>query len=363
MMDERAGVPAKDAGGTAVEGSGTAERFGLKEWFIWTMGQLSAAGEWFAGRGMKLMVLKYKAPLAQIKTRSTETQIVMATLANGTPSWTAPGISSPGNVLNMIEALTTQENVLSLKEAQLAVAAGEWDNILNPWHDESVTVLRIGRVYFGQTPKAPSWSRLKATGQSRERITREGTDIESAWKESNQAWLPAPGITFATFQARRTTAEAKGLLHSQAEKAASNERGLLITQANSLYDLCVAWYEIATATFAADTVQGALIRTIPVNYNPSEAPGQLHFTQHYAPAPNQIKLVWEAPRGHRFNLYAKTPSSNEFVKIVDDAAITEWMGQGLETGHWAFKGEAINADGLGEMSEVIVVPVTAAMAA
>ncbi len=309
------------------------------------------------------MVIRYQEPLAQIKTRSTQSQVIMENLVNGIPSWMAPGFVSPGNVLNMIQALTTQENLLSLKEAQLAIAAGEWDSILNPWHDESVTALRVGRVSFGKTPKAPSWSRLKASGQSRDRITKEGTDIESAWQESNPAWVPAPGITFAAFQARRTTAEVKGRAWSLADKAASNERGMLITQANALYELCVGWYEVATATFAADTVRGALIRTIPVNYNPNAVPGKLHFSQYYSPAPNQLKLVWEAARGQRFNLYAKSPSSNEFVKIVDDATITEWMGQALEAGNWAFKGEAINADGLGEMSEVIVVPVTAAMAA
>ena len=36
---------------------------------------------------------------------------------------------------------------------------------------------------------------------------------------------------------------------------------------------------------------------------------------------------------------------------------------GLTPGIWAFKGEATNADGLGEMSEVIIVPVMAAQAA
>ena len=199
--------------------------------------------------------------------------------------------------------------------------------------------------------------------QSRARITKEGTDIENAWKETSQAWVPAPGITFAAFQARRTIAEAKGLAHGQADKAAANERGLLITQANTLYELCVGWYEVATATFAADTVRGALIRTIPVNYNPNAVVGKLHFSQHYSPAPNQLKLVWEAARGQHFNIDGKAPGSGEFVKLVNNVTFNEWMAQGLTAGIWAFKGEAINADGLGEMSEVIVVPVMAAMAA
>ena len=320
--------------------------------------------EWFAGhRIAKEKNMKTKIPLPAIKTRGTETQIVMQTLANGTPSWQAANCISPENFLGNLQALTVQENLLSLKEAALDVAAGEWDNILNPWHDESVAVLRLGRVIFAKTPKAPAWRSLSADGGGRDRITKEGTDIESAWQSSNPAWVPKQGLTLASFQARRTTAEAKGWLWSLAGKAVDEERGVMIDLANNIYDLCVDWYAQATATFDKDTIQGALIRTIPVNYDPNEAPGQLRFSQHYSPAPNQLRLVWEAARGEHFNLYGRAPGSNEFVKMLDNVTSTTWMGEGLAAGQWAFKGEAKNADGLGEMSAVIVVPVLAALAA
>lgn len=307
--------------------------------------------------------MKTKIPLPAIKTRGTETQIVAATLANGSPSWQAANSISPENLLNLLNDLTTQENLLSLKEAALAVAAGEWDNILNPWHEESVAVLKLGRVIFASTPKAPAWRSLSANGQSRAVITSEGTDIESAWQSSNPAWVPKQGLTFANFQARRTTADTKARLWALADKAVDEERGVLIDMANHIYDLCVDWYTQATATFDKDSPEGALIRTIPVNYDPNEAPGRLHFSQHYSPAPNQLRLVWEAARGEHFNLYGRAPGSNEFVKMLNNVTQNSWMGEGLEAGQWAFKGEATNADGLGEMSEVIVVPVMAAMAA
>ena len=350
--------------GGAVDDYGTAERFLLMEEAGVTLRVVAAACEWFVRPGLKLMkTLKTKVPLPEIKTRSTETQIVMEALAGETPPWMAPGIVSTGNFLNMIQGLTTQENFLSLKEAELAVAAGEWDSILDPWHDESVTVLKFGRLHWARTPKAPAWRPLSANGGGRDRVTKEGTDIESAWKSSSEAWVPKAGMTFTNFVARRTTADAKGRLYSLADKAVDEERGMLIVQANAIYDICVEWYALATANFGADTPQGALIRTIPVNYNPNAAPGQLHFSQHYSPAPNQLKLVWEAGRGEHFNIYAKAPGATEFVKILNHVSQTSWMGEGMAAGQWAFKGEAVNADGLGEMSEVIVVPVMAALAA
>ena len=307
--------------------------------------------------------MKTKVPLPAIKTRGTETQIVAATLATGTPPWQAANFISPENLLNLLNDLTTQENLLSLKDAALAVSAGEWDNILNPWHEESVAVLKLGRVIFASTPKAPAWRSLSANGQSRAVITKEGTDIESAWQSSNPAWVPKQGLTFANFQARRTTADTKARLWALADKAVDEERGVMIDMANHIYDLCVDWYTQATATFDKNTPEGALIRTIPVNYDPNEAPGQLQFTQHFSPAPNQVKLLWEAARGEHYNLYAKMPGALEFNQIASNVSQASWMGEGLTAGDWMFKAEAKNAAGLGEMSVIITVPVAAAMAA
>jgi hypothetical protein len=308
-------------------------------------------------------IMRYKTPLRAIKTRGTETQIVMETIANGTPPWLAPGIILPDDFLIMLKALTTQENLLSVEEARLAVAASEWDNILGPWHAASVTVLKLGRAEFRGTPKGGGWSHLKANGQSRDRITKEGTELENTWKEANPAWVPKPAITFATFQGYRTNAETKARAFSFADKAVANERDMLITQANAIYDVCVAWYELAAAYFGADTPQGILIRTIPTNYNPDQTPGRLRFPLRASPTPGALQLKWVAARGERFNIYGKAPNSNEFVKLLDHVTVKEWVTHGLTAGIWAFKGEAINADGLGEMSEVIVVPVIAAQVA
>ena len=130
-----------------------------------------------------------------------------------------------------------------------------------------------------------------------------------------------------------------------------------------MYELSVQWYLMATGAFAAGTVEGGLIRTIPTQYNPGTTPGQLHFEQHFSPAPSQVELVWSAARAESFNIFAKAPGGADFVKILNRVTQTSWVGQGLAAGSWAFKGEAVNAVGIGESSAVVLVPVAAALAA
>lgn len=298
--------------------------------------------------------------LAHIKDRATKTFLVMEEIA---PQWMAPNFISPNNFNDLITGLTAQESALGLKEAELAVTAGQFDGALNLWHEDSVLTLKIGRVHFGSSDKAPAWRNLTANAGSRAIIIEEGTDIAEAWEKSDALWVPKAGKTLALFKGLGTAATAKGSAHGLVEKDVAIQRGILWSLANPLYDLCVKWYEMATATFSAETPQGYLIRTIPVNYNPNEAPGQLQFVEHYSPAPSQVKLVWHAPRGQRYNIYAKPPGAAGFMSIMENATLTQWMGEGLTAGDWVFKGEAINAAGTGETSAFITVPVSAVQAA
>ena len=307
--------------------------------------------------------MKTKAPLPYIKDRSSQTSAVMLQLADNPPNWTAPNFISPQNFKGQLDEIQPQENKLSLREAQLAVAAGEWDSLLEAWHDEAVTVLALARPLFRDTAKAPAWRAIRAGKSSRETVAATGRYIIAAWQASNAAWVPKPALTLAAFTARQTAATAKAAAHSAAETLVDVERGILHDQANNIYDLSVQWYELATGYFAPGTLAGSLIRTIPTAYNPNEAPGQLHFQLRFSPSPNSVQLGWNAPRGEHYNIYALAPGAAEFVKILDNVTQTSWQGQGLSAGQWAFKGEATNAAGAGPQSEVIVVPVHAAMAA
>jgi hypothetical protein len=304
---------------------------------------------------------KLRAALAHIRNRGAVTASIMIDLSG---EWLAPEFVSPNNFDNMVDAVTDQYLDLVDKESLTNIAAGEWDAVLNPWHDASVLALQMARGSFKNNPaKLSAWDGLSAGGYSRELITSEGIAIEKAWKNTGTTWLPKTGITYAYFSAFSGNAQTKYDLHVEAERAESKARGLLNDMANTLYGLSIQWYEMATAAYGEDTPQGSLIRTIPTLYNPDEAPGRAQFTEHFSPAPNQVRLGWGAPRGHFFNLWAKAPGAPAFVKIFNHQALTTWMGEGLAAGEWKFQVEAENSAGLGEMSPEVIIAVPAAMAA
>jgi hypothetical protein len=226
-----------------------------------------------------------------------------------------------------------------------------------------VLALKMGRLAFHGTTKGAAWRSLKANGGGRERIMEEGRDIESAWQASNPAWTPRPSLRLTKFQQRHTAADTKQAAFTLAEKNAAVERASLGVQADAIYDICVKWYEMATANFAGGTEIGDLIRTIPTTYNPNQAPGQLRITEHFSAAPSQVKLVWAATRAERYNIYANAPGAADFTRILASVTQTSWLGEGWAPGTWAFKGEAENAEGAGESSDIVIVPVAAAQAA
>lgn len=303
---------------------------------------------------------KLKAPLPFITQRAEKTVLVMEQIVS---VWQAPNFISPTNYGDLVATLTPTSAILTDMESLTDAAAGAWDMVLQPWHDASVTTVEVARGAFKDTQFASVWRSLRANGKGREIITRQGTAIEMAWKSSGITWKPTTALTYAVFCAYRTNAKTKADLYGAAKNNEDVARGILNDLANNIYDLSVRWYEMATGAFAPDTPQGSLIRTIPTSYDPDEAPGRLHFQEHYSPAPNQLRLGWHAARGQRYNIYAKRPGAAVYELILTEITTTSWMGEGLEAGPWQFKGEAINAEGLGEMSIEVTISVANAAAA
>jgi len=299
-----------------------------------------------------------KASLPLIKDRGQKTFVIMNQIL---PIYTAPDFISPNNFNDLVLGVTTQENLLGMKESAQSATVDLLEASLASLHAESVYTLTVARVKF--SGKSSKWRKVKADGSSRERIIATGNKIIMAWANSDPLWVPGVGKTLGAFQGLVAAAVLKQQAFETAVGVADGERGILWDKADNVWDLSVQWYEVATAAFEADTPTGYLIRTIPTTYNPNEVPGQLHFTQHFSPAPNQVKLVWEAARGEHFNLYAKMPGAADFTLIAANITQASWMGEGLTAGEWLFKAEAKNASGLGEMSIIVTVPVANAMAA
>ena len=281
-----------------------------------------------------------KEPLSYIKDRSVATQLVMAQIA---AEWVAPGFITPADFGILITNLSAQENLLSDREAQLALVAGEWDTALGLWHGCSVCVTQVARGAFRGTDKAGAWRNVRARRGSREKITQAGQAIESAWIAADAAWVPKSGLALTDYQALKNTSLDKQAANSAAERNTNLERATLGVRADELYDLSVQWYLMATGAFPAGTINGDLIRTIPTQYNPNVLPGRLNFSQHFSPAAGQVELVWGATRATTYNLFGKSPLGTEFELILEGVDQTSWLGTGLAPGTWAFKGEAVNA--------------------
>ena len=253
---------------------------------------------------------------------------------------------------------------LSGAESGTQLAAADWDHALDGLLDDVSLGIRLARVRFKDQPvKLRLFEGLRASGQSRPSRYEQALDFESSWAKTDPAWTFKPSVTLASFRTRRKAIKDKEDAHMTAYKDEQHERAVLHDLVDKVNRISVDWYEEASATFDAETVAGQLIRTIPTTYDPNRPPGQLIFTQHISPAPNQIQLFWRAARGEQYFILGQGPDSAVFELIIDGITETEWVGQGLLPGLWRFKGYARNQFGNGLESPVVEVTVAVAAAA
>jgi hypothetical protein len=291
--------------------------------------------------------------------RSRETKSVMTTIAAPPYNKMWDGVS-PGNYGNMIDALDTQQEVLSDKAALTSLAAAEWDHDIALLLADAVYGSSLARVKWKNDPvKLHLFQGLRHGGVGRDEAYRQALDFESSWRAASPAWIFNPPLTLALFKQRREALRTREDAHIEAEKTESRERSLFHVMANDVNEISMDWYETATTWFGPNTVPGALVRTIPTTYDPDRPPGALVFKETMSAAPNQVLLKWRAPRGEKFFLRAKGPGQSEWQTIVENETFKEWVGLGLTAGVWQFEGWATNQFGTGPTSGIITVNVSA----
>jgi hypothetical protein len=296
--------------------------------------------------------------------RARDTKAVMTTLTNAPYNWSWGGIS-PENFRNMIDGLNTQMEVLNNAETATSLAAGLWDREIASLLGQSMLGASAARAkWVRDAVKLQFFQGLRHGGRGRDVSYHQLLDFESAWRTTDPAWVFETGLTLAIFKQRREALRlGLEVAHVDAEKNEAKERSILHLMANDVNEVCVGWYEVATSKFDPDSVPGALVRTIPTTYNPSQPPGPLQFTAHMAVAPNQVHLLWRAPRGEKFFISGKGPGDAQFQLLLDGGTDKEWIGMGVAAGAWEFKGHATNQFGQGAESEIVAVNVPAAAAA
>lgn len=295
--------------------------------------------------------------------RARATRPIMVTLASPPYNWMFDG-PSPGAYEGQIQAVDDQVDVLAEAEAATTDTAALWDVDLETLIADAMLGNRLAQGKFAALPvKLRQFDNLRFKPNGREARYKQASAFEKAWKKADAAWLFKPGLTLAQFTTRRKAIRDREDAHGDAVCDERHERALLHSMAADLNAVSVKWYDIATATFAENTVPGQLIRTVPTTYNPNRPPGQLRFTAHLSSAPNHGHLIWRAARGKHFFIEAKGPSAAGFEIFIENVTDTEWMGMGLEPGVWQFRGYATNEHGQGELSEVVQITVAAAQAA
>ena len=291
--------------------------------------------------------------------RSRATKSTMITLAAPPYGWQWTGLST-NNYRDQIVRMDDQLSVLSERETTTSVAAAQWDHDINLLLADAVFGSALARVKYKHDPvRLHLFEGLRHSGGGREVSYRQALEFEKSWKAADPAWVFQPLLTLALFKQRREALRTREDAHVDAEKAEAVERAQFHVLANEVNEVAVDWYEVATATFGPDTVAGALIRTIPTTYNPSQPPGELVFTAHLAVAPNQGHLLWRAPRGEKYYISGQGPNDAQFQLLLDGVTDREWIGLGLAAGLWQFQGYATNQFGPGAVSEIVSINVPA----
>jgi hypothetical protein len=301
--------------------------------------------------------------LDDILDRGRDTSAVMDKLAAAPHNWKWSGVS-PQDFAARLVAVDGAVTALAGAETALTEAAADWDTTLDGLVQDAAFGLRLARVRYKEQPvKLRLFEGLRLESNGRDAKSQFALNFEASWERAEPTWVFKPAVTLDNFSQRRESIFAKQKLHVAAEKNEQHERAALFQLAEQLNVWSVDWYEVATATFAADTVAGQLVRTVPTTYDPNRPPSALVFLQRLSPAPSQVQLTWRAARGERYYLSAQRPGAGVFEVMLDGVTDTDWRGQGLSGGLWRFKGYAANQHGPGPESGLVEVTVAVAAAA
>lgn len=164
-----------------------------------------------------------------------------------------------------------QEEIASQAEQEMLSARGQWDAQLDILHRRTVQASAMAKAKFRNDPATLAvLAPLTASSNSRSETLAEALALESAWSKVAPTWNPMPANTLAAFKTlRKTCAEDLQGAYSDAKSAWRKEVEKLGNAGRQLEDANEAWYAAATAVFASDTSEGAMIRsTVPTTYTP-----------------------------------------------------------------------------------------------
>ena len=223
--------------------------------------------------------------------------------------------------------------------------------------DENLTTLRskgrlaltLLKVKFRTVPnKLRLVSSLVMRSDSAAGTLTEAGLVESAWEQADAAYVLEDGTTLAAFRTLITTCRANVEAVNKEAAEESDVAGLVLVKLEVLYDLCVAWYAVATALYSEATAHGIMIR----NQIPTQPSGN-------GPLPGVVTLTIEGGIGLANLTFAAENAVTFLIRRRPQGVPgPTYQDTGLAVGFYEYVVVPQNLEGDGPESDVVTVEVT-----
>jgi hypothetical protein len=186
------------------------------------------------------------------------------------------------------------------------------------------------------------------------RTLKLALDVESAWKQIDQTYVPETGNTFAAFATLRGACQTKYENVSKEGAEEGHAGGELSKGLKELYRLSVDWYQEAIRRFSAETAHGMMIREQIPTGPELPLPGPAIITSAVLTGPASVKLTFDAPDATSFDVLYQSPAEEPFHAVAEDIIEKEFTASVI-TGDNLFKVVGRNSRGTGPESAVTTV--------
>jgi hypothetical protein len=290
--------------------------------------------------------------------RASRTLQCMTVIKNGTPSWEWGEQTVAQFTTKYQECLTLIDSEAD-EAADTTGARGTRDANLATLREKGRLALALSKIkYRNNPPKLRLFSGLAIKSDTVAGTLEEALAVDSAWEQADPAYVLDDGTTLAAFNTLRLLCRtnADGVSKEAAEE--SDVAGTILMKLDALYDLCVAWYAVATALYPEATPHGIMIRgQIPTQPSSGGAgPGQA--TLEVEGGIGLANFTFSAEGAQTFTLQGRLVGAPAFADLATGLVGPTHQQTGLAVGNWEFIAMAHNLDGDGEPSEVVTAEVT-----
>jgi hypothetical protein len=284
-----------------------------------------------------------------------------AVTLTGSWQWPEKSVAQFETDVSGFDALRQQEGAADLAVRQ---AAGQWDAVLSSVATQASAVKRYAVTKFRQDEgKSRMWRSIDLVYNSRPAIYRVGCLVRDAWRESDQTWVPEPGLTFASFSALVADALNKQATHQAKLNQWRKAAGDLSVRARACEQDCINWYRDATTRFSAESAEGQMVRsTVPTTTRPVEPVGQAVISNLQVSG-GDIQFDCTATHATRFTYFHRPPGVPNYFVLSADTPASHVSLQNQPPGEHFFKAVGSNSRGSGPESESVSVTLAQAQAA